>query len=772
MTTTLGLDQSVQSAVFQNLRVFGDRPALLTADRVVTFADLADHVDRSAWATGQRRLVAIAGSTSIETLQAYVTALAHGHVVLMVPSDDPQAAASILEAYDPDVVLTDTDGLVVHRDRTTHDLHPDLTLLMSTSGSTGSPKLVRLSRENVVSNAESIAQFLQITMQDRALTTLPLQYCYGLSVVNSHLMTGASVVPTQLSVVDPCLWDLVDETAATSFAGVPYTFDLLDGIGFAEQHHRSLRQVTVAGGRLDAASVRRYAQLGRDHGWSLVPMYGQTEATARMAYVPPELVEDHPSALGVAIPGGALRLDPVPEASDLGSDVGELVYSGPNVMMGYAHTAADLSRGPEVGELRTGDLARIGEGGLYQWMGRRNRIAKLYGMRIDLDDVECALANLCVSGRCVSEGERLQVFVQRDRVCEAVRDAVVRHSRLPSHVVDVIDVDDQPRTSTGKVDYAALRHRAAAMNTEDHPDLGQTEPLSPTSVEPETVRALVAHLLGRPAATIDDSFQSLRGDSLSYVEVSVRLSELGLDLPPSWHRLPIRQLVDRAAPPSRSVRVDTSVVLRAVAIVLILGTHANLWTLPGGAHLLLIVVGFNLFRFRAVGESVGGRVRRALSGVARIAIPSMMWIGAVSLVAGTYTWSTVFMLNGLFGSDQWTIQWQFWFLEAIIWTQLGVLAVTCVPGVERMIRRAPFAVAMTAVAFTLAARFAETGVEAGATERYTPAFVLWCFALGWAAWAARSVVHRLMVSAALVLAVPGFFADPQREAVVIVGALL
>ncbi|MGA8850447.1 MAG: AMP-binding protein, partial [Aeromicrobium sp.] len=156
MTTTLGLDQSVQSAVFQHLRVFGDRPALLTADRVVTFADLADHVDRSAWATGQRRLVAIAGSTSIETLQAYVTALAHGHVVLMVPSDDPQAAASILEAYDPDVVLTDTDGLVVHRDRTTHDLHPDLTLLMSTSGSTGSPKLVRLSRENVVSNAESI----------------------------------------------------------------------------------------------------------------------------------------------------------------------------------------------------------------------------------------------------------------------------------------------------------------------------------------------------------------------------------------------------------------------------------------------------------------------------------------------------------------------------------------------------------------------------------------------------------------------------------------
>ena len=270
----------------------------MTADRVVTFADLADHVDQSSWATGQRRLVAIAGTTSIETLQTYVAALAHGHVVLMVPGDDPQAADSIIEAYDPDIVLTDDAGVIVRRQRSIHDLHPDLALLMSTSGSTGSPKLVRLSRENLISNAESIAQFLQITTQDRAITTLPLHYCYGLSVVNSHLVAGASVVPTQLSVVDPCLWDLVDQTAATSFAGVPYTFDLLDGIGFADQHHPSLRQVTVAGGRLDSASVRRYAQLGRDSGWSLVPMYGQTEATARMAYVPPELVEEHPSALG------------------------------------------------------------------------------------------------------------------------------------------------------------------------------------------------------------------------------------------------------------------------------------------------------------------------------------------------------------------------------------------------------------------------------------------------------------------------------------------
>lgn len=762
MTTLTELERKP----FGNLRSHGVRPALVADDQVLTYDDLADRLKQSPLSTLPRSLVAIMCRNTVETLAAYVAALAHGHVVMLVPGDDESAAASIIDAYDPDVVSSTAGGLVVRRTQSRHDLHPDLALLLSTSGSTGSPKLVRLSVENIVSNAAAIAQYLQLRPDDRAVTTLPLHYCYGLSVVNSHLMAGASVVATELSVVDPCLWHLFDAAKATSFAGVPYTFDLLDGVDFAAQQHPTLRQVTVAGGRLGRESMLRYATLGRERGWDLVPMYGQTEATARMAYVPPHQVQSHPSALGRAIPGGSLRLVPVPESSGWDPQVGELVYSGPNVMMGYAHCPNDLVHGPQIDELRTGDLARLGPDGLYEWVGRRSRVAKLYGLRIDLDAVECALAEVCVSGSCVAENDRLQVFVQREARCAAVLNAVVGHCRLPAHVVDVIDVHEQPRTPTGKVDYAALRERAAHMRVLDEDVRGE-------SVDRESVRALIAHLLARPDATIDDSFQSLRGDSLSYVEVSVRLSELGLDLPPDWHQIPIRTLVDSSVTTdaTRTVRVETSIVLRAVAILLILGTHANVWPFPGGAHLLLVVVGFNLFRFKPSRESAGTKLRRGLASVAHVAVPSMLWIGGVALVSGMYTLPTVLMLNGLLGSDRWTVQWQFWFLEAIIWMQLGVLTLICLPWVDRCIRRAPFGAAMVTVAATLVLRFAQVGIEAGPTERYTVSIVLWCFALGWATWAASSRLQRLIVSGCVLVAVPGFFGEPLREAIVVTGAL-
>ena len=132
-------------------------------------------------------------------------------------------------------------------------------MLASTSGSTGSPKLVRLSRENLLSNAVAIGDYLELGTADRAITTLPLHYCYGLSVVNSHLVAGASLRLTERSVVDDAFWLDFAEAGATSFAGVPYTFDMLDAAGFAERELPTLRYITQAGGRLDPERARRFA---------------------------------------------------------------------------------------------------------------------------------------------------------------------------------------------------------------------------------------------------------------------------------------------------------------------------------------------------------------------------------------------------------------------------------------------------------------------------------------------------------------------------------
>jgi acyl-CoA synthetase (AMP-forming)/AMP-acid ligase II len=745
----------------------GSRIAVRTGDAELSYAELDQRVrDLAAEVLGPtRRLVLIEGANRPDALTAYLAALLHGHVALLVPDGRGAQWSELVDAYDPDVVFRrDGDRClpVQRRDGTAHDLHPDLALLLSTSGSTGSPKLVRLSHDNLRSNADAIAQSLRITADDRAATSLPLHYCYGLSVVNSHLARGAGLVLTENSVVDECFWHLFGEAGATSFAGVPYTFDLLDRSGFAGRRLPSLRQVTQAGGRLAPERVRQYAEQGRASGWEFVVMYGQTEATARMAYLPPELATRRPHAIGMPIPGGSFRLQPVAGATEPGT--GELVYTGPNVMMGYAESHGDLGRGAEVEELHTGDLARF-SGGVYEIVGRRDRYAKLFGLRLDLDRVEQRLSRPGTPVRCVAVEEVLHLFTSHGRTATSIHAAATELCGLPPRAVRVHVLGELPVTPSGKPDRAALERQARLARDADTPAVARR-------VTAESIRDDYALTLGRPDATVHSTFVELGGDSLSYVELATRLGDRIGDLPPGWHTRPIAELAAGAAPARRGTPLDTTVLLRAVAILAIVGTHANLFTLVGGAHVLLAVAGFNFARFQVADAPRATRVRHGLVGVAQVVVPSSLFIGAAGLLTGGYTLPTALFLNGALGSDRWTDQWQFWFLETLVWISLGAVALLAVPAVDRLERRAPLLLPWLVLLGAVALRYAWTGVEAGPTERYTPGLVLWCFLLGWLAARSHTVAHRLAVTAAAALATAGFFDDATRELVVVAGVAL
>ncbi|EFQ82550.1 AMP-binding enzyme [Aeromicrobium marinum DSM 15272] len=747
---------TTRRSVFADLARHGDRAAFVTTDRTLTYRDLAERVDDVGRRLGAtRRLVAVPLRNDVDSLCTYLGAVAAGHAVL-VTSPDRAATDALTAAYDPDVVAG--EQWQVRRTGSAHDLHPDLAVLLSTSGSTGSPRLVRLSGTNVRSNAQSIAEYLRITPDDRALTTLPPHYCYGLSVVHSHLVAGAGLVLTEGSVVDDSTWQLAAAAGATSFAGVPYTFEMLDTTDFAARDLPHLRLVTQAGGRMAPDDLRRWWHLGRRRGWDLVPMYGQTEATARMAYLPPDLVPTHAHTLGIAVPGGSFRLDPVPEAAP---GTGELVYRGDNVMMGYAERPTDLARGPELDELRTGDLARRHDDGSLEWVGRRHRIAKCSGLRIDLDHLERRLDDAGFDTRCVAVDDRPHVLTVHHDV-DLVRRTAADVTGLPSHRVSAHTVATYPRTDRGKVDYPALT--TAARDA-------ATRASAARVAGPAAVRHLVADLLDRPDARDDQSFVDLGGDSLSYVEVSVRLADLGVDLPPGWHLRPLAELTAGPAEARRGVPVDTSVVLRALAIVLVVGSHGNLWALAGGAHILLGIAGYNAIRFRAGAGSTRARVTAGLRSLSRLVVPSALWIGGVALVTGMYDPATAVFLNGALGEDRWTVQWQFWFLEAVVWTQLAVVVALAVPALDRWHRRSPFSLASAVLAVALAARYLLVGVEAGPTERYSVAVVAWCFAAGWAAATVRTTGQRVLLSGVLALAPVGFFGEPQREVLVGAGLL-
>ncbi|MFD3334791.1 AMP-binding protein [Streptomyces sp. NPDC058700] len=750
----------------------GDRTALVTAEGEVSYRELSERVEETARRLGtRRRLVLLPGANTVGALVVHLAALSAGHPVLLVPGDHPDAVAALTAAYDPDVVVHQEDGdawrIEERRTVSAHTLHPDLALLLSTSGSTGSPKLVRLSHENLQANAESIATYLGVRDTDRAATTLPMHYCYGLSVIHSHLLRGAGLVLTGLSVADACFWDLFRTAGGTSLAGVPYTFDLLDRVGFAEMDLPDLRYLTQAGGRLAPERVASYAELGARRGWDLFVMYGQTEATARMAYLPPALATEHPRAIGVPVPGGSFHLEPVEEAPGAG-EVGELVYTGPNVMLGYAHTPEDLALGRTVDVLRTGDLARRTERGLYEIVGRRSRFLKILGLRIDPQQIEAMLERHGLDALCAGDDEGLALAVARTTGWDErrIRGRVVDECGLPARAVRVHLLPELPRLATGKPDYQAVR---ALDRPADVPPPGGDG-------TPEDLCALYARILDRPDVTPDSSFVSLGGDSLSYVEMSLHLEQRLGHLPHGWHTTPIRELgrdarADRGGRPWRRT-VETTVVLRAIAILCVVGSHIRLFEIRGGAHLLLAVAGFNFARFLLTSAGRRERVRRTARSIARIAVPTMAWTAFALLISDDYDLSNLLLLHNALWPEDMGPGLHLWFVEALVYILLVLLGLLALPPVHRLERRFPYGLPLALAALGLLTRYELVGLPARAqiTDAVT---VFWLFALGWATARSRTLPQRLLVTTAALATIPGFFpGEPRRELFVMAGFVL
>ncbi|MCX6521138.1 MAG: AMP-binding protein [Actinobacteria bacterium] len=812
-TTVRTRHRSTPSFV-ERLGSHGTRVALVDDDTVYTYAELVERIDDEAAAFDRespqgldhlgapaRRVVHVSGGNRIDTIVRHLAALRAGHVVLLTPDSDRGREIGARFVTD-------------RADRPDRPVrpHPELALLMPTSGSTGAAKVVRLSGEGVDANAIAIAGALGLTADDRAITSLPLHYCYGLSVLHSHLAVGASIVLSEDSVVDDRFWQTVRQHAVTTFAGVPHTFELLARL---ERHGHdplaapSLRLVTQAGGRLPVTQVRhRVAQAAR-LGHRFAVMYGQTEATARMTVLDPAEVALAPHTVGRPIPGGSITLHPHPGAPH---GAGEVVYRGPNVMLGYATDVDDLALGRTVHELHTGDFGLIDAEGRLEIVGRASRFVKPFGIRVDLDELARRLAHHGLDAVVTGDDESIVVARLDDRDdsydrdapaparCDAAIARVAAELGLPVGVFRLMP-GSAPRLDNGKPDLAGLLALGRSIDApRDGRATGDTTghttghaPGGRVDVAAFFERALGHRRRTGEVVSGSDTFVSLGGDSLSYVEISIGLERLLGTLPASWHLRTVdelQSLADAAAEPRSNGagvadgegepaprrwwrHVETTVVLRAIAIVLVVGTHMDVFFLRGGAHALLAVAGHNLARFRLTADEAAHRTRHSLRAIARIAVPTSAWIGANMIVAGGYSIGTALLVNNYTGSS-WRRngRWNYWYLEALVQIMLVVTLLWSFGPLRRAERRWPFAVASAFGALTLALRFEV--VQFG--DPYNAVFrthtVAWCFAIGWMAARASTTWQRVVVSLAVVAAVPGFFGDGHRELVVVAAMLL
>ena len=778
MITESTVGEGIASSVHRFAQARPGYAALIDGERIVDYQELSGLITaRSAtWDLAPRSLVVLGGTSCLEFVVAYLSLLDAGHVVLL----GGDRCLQLADAWRPAAVVvadgastgtgTGTGSTVERLDAKPHELHPDLALLLSTSGSTGSPKFVRLSYKNVAANAGAIAEYLSLTHDDRAITSLPLHYCYGLSVLHSHFVVGASVVLTSASVVDPCFRHAVERYDVTNFAGVPHTFELLDRSRFDDLTLPRLRLLTVAGGRLAPHRVQSWAHRLDQRGAKLFVMYGQTEATARMAYLPPDLAATCPSAIGVPVPGGAIELRAHPAVDD--PDVGEIVYTGPNVMMGYADRPAQLADGHSLTELCTGDLARLRPEGVYEIVGRAARFIKLFGLRIDLDHVERELIRTGVAGASelavVGDDTRLVVATHADVASlGAVRSLVVELTNLPERCVHIVQCDELPLTASGKVDAATLLARA----TEASSDF-DSNPVATHGTQ--SVAAMFAEILGRADVRDGDTFISLGGDSLSYIECGLLLEGIIGRLPDDWHVTTVADLerLNRGAKPSRIVRLDITMLMRAFSICAVVSTHMGLYRFPGGAHLLLAVVGYNFARFLLAAESGRARLRAGLRTAARVAIPTSVWVGVNMLIAGGYSLGALALVNNYTGSSyRREGRWQYWFFEVFIQLLLITSVVMAIPVVRRFERRLPFLFPLLLLAPLLIFRFRWWELGDHYNYLFRTHTVAWFFVLGWATQRADRVWKRAFLSAVAIAVVPDFFGRSQRELFIVIGLI-
>lgn len=669
------------------LESFAEATAIITHDgETVSYNVLAKLADNfsSQFSKNQKQLFLLAADNSLECIVAYLAALRTGVPIILTPHDKPDTFENIFNQFKPTITYRPQNGaykleLYPEEESANAKFPSELAVLLSTSGTTGSAKLVKLAASNVNANAKSIAEYLQLSASERAITSLPMYYSYGLSVINSHLGIGASLVLTEDSVIDESFWQLFNQYQCTSFAGVPYSYELLKRSGFENRQIPSLRYMTQAGGKLPKELVEYYALLAEKKGWRFYVMYGQTEATARMSYLPHDKVLSHVGSMGIPIPQGRFEL--INEKGQLitaANQTGELIYHGPNVMMGYASTRDDLYHSSSLTELRTGDIAWRDEDGFYYISGRKSRFLKIFGNRIGLDDLESSLRDHGYVTICGGTDKHLVVLtIDKGKAAEIERVLAEKFS-LTSQYASVEEVKDFPLLPSGKINYAKLVEMSEdkALESLDQVTLSKSSWRNlfglTNKQEKLSTMDIFSKVFIASEVTQESSFETLNGDSLNYVQMMIMLEKKLGKLPENWQQLTVREIEQlHTAPQSYVQSVETNVALRALAILAIMLNHQYLFSvthIAGGAALLMVLAGYSLARFQVVPIFAGQVWGTFWPYLKKIIIPYLVicvvLITKRALSNEPLQYDILFMVSNLYRFET-TAFGNFWFIQAL-----------------------------------------------------------------------------------------------------------
>ena len=446
--------------------------AIDNTGKSISYGELSGFAEKFFSAIKIRTLIFILSENCIGSLAGYVASMSVKVVPLLLSSSiDREMLIRLITIYHPEylwiplrlsgefnfpVVFEGFDYVLVKTDLKSFSLYENLSLLLMTSGSTGSPKLVRHSYLNIEENARNVSTFFELNTDDRAIANLPMHYTMGLSVITSHLFAGATILLVKATLTESSFWKFIKEQCATSFTGVPYSFEVLHKLRFFKMDLPHLRLLTQGGGKLSNELFREYAEYAQKTGKRFIATYGQTEGTARMAFLKADMAILKIGSIGKAIPNGQLSLIDENGAEIIEMEaIGEMVYRGKNVTLGYALNGEDLIKGNEnKGVLNTGDIARRDADGYYYIVGRISRFLKLYGIRIGLDESEQMIKSAfgidCI---CTGNDEKMIIQITDKKKKDEIHNFVVDKTGLFHAAFEVVIVDEIPKNEAGKSIY-------------------------------------------------------------------------------------------------------------------------------------------------------------------------------------------------------------------------------------------------------------------------------------------------------------------------------
>lgn len=453
-----------------------DKLAIIDDDYSFSYKDIIKFQEDIKEVLHSRSVMFILSENNADSLMMCYAALENGVVPLLLDKNlSDEFLSNLLSIYKPkyiwcskeknillgDVIYETRRYKLLLTDNIIYKVNSKLALLLSTSGSTGNPKLVRHSYDNILFSIKNVAKVFSINLKDNVFIPIPIHFTQGLNVALSHLISGATVVLTQFNILQKEFWIAFNRNLITSITGVPYSYYLMDKLKFFEKDNKYLKIINQGGGRLPDYLFEKIAKYCYSHGLSFIPTYGSTETTSRMSYLPPDLAMTKCGSIGYPLPNCKFKLLDDNNQEILRPNInGELVFIGNNVTLGYASNSTDLCSGDDRnGEYYTGDIAFFDNDGCYYIVGRKSRFVKIYGYRISLDEVERIIkSKFNIECACIGNDKKIIIVLENDNIYKnEIINYISGKIKINRTIFDIVFIHI-PKNTTGKILYKELEY--------------------------------------------------------------------------------------------------------------------------------------------------------------------------------------------------------------------------------------------------------------------------------------------------------------------------